>query len=204
MSNDPALASRVRSRPGLRVPGAWDPFELAVRAVLGQQVSVRAATTFAGRLVTAVGRPLPKSEGVEDDAPRMSFPLPAALAKADLGSIGLTSARIATLKALGTAVAVEPHLLRSRETLDETVAALSALPGLGPWTAQYIAMRALREPDAFPASDLGLLRAMATKDGRPTPKALAEHAERWRPWRAYAALRLWTQYSVADEEPRRG
>jgi AraC family transcriptional regulator of adaptative response / DNA-3-methyladenine glycosylase II len=199
LARDPALAARVRSRPGLRVPGAWDPFELAVRAVLGQQVSVRAATTFAGRLVANVGRPLAGAEG----AARMLFPTPAALAKAELAGVGLTSARVATLQALGAAVAADPHLLRARETLDETVAALCDLPGLGPWTAQYIAMRALREPDAFPASDLGLLRAMETKSGRPTPAALARRAEAWRPWRAYAALRLWTQCSVAEAKARR-
>lgn len=199
LARDPALGARVRSRPGLRVPGAWDPFELAVRAVLGQQVSVRAATTFAARVVATVGRPLAGEEGAP---PRMLFPTPAALAKAELAGVGLTSARVATLRALGAAVAAEPHLLRARETLDETVAALCDLPGLGPWTAQYVAMRALREPDAFPASDLGLLRAMATRAGRPTPAALAKRAEAWRPWRAYAALRLWTQGSVAESSSR--
>jgi AraC family transcriptional regulator of adaptative response / DNA-3-methyladenine glycosylase II len=194
LARDPALRARVLARPGLRVPGAWDPFELAVRAVLGQQVSVRAATTFSGRIVAALGRPLAHEGDVDARGPRPSvlFPTPKTMAAADVGSIGLTKARAATLRALAAAVARDDRLLRSHETLDDTIQALCALPGIGPWTAQYIAMRALREPDAFPASDLGLLRAMETKAGRPTPAALTERAERWRPWRAYAALRLWT------------
>lgn len=191
LARDPELARRVAARPGLRVPGAWDPFELAVRAVLGQQVSVRAATTFSGRLVAAIGRPLGVAHARGGAA--VLFPTPAAMAKADLDGIGLTGARAATLTALAAAVAADPRLIRSDDTLDETVAKLCALPGIGPWTAQYIAMRALREPDAFPAADLGLLRAMETRAGRPTPAALAKRAEAWRPWRAYAALRLWTQ-----------
>ena len=199
LARDPVLAPRVAARPGLRVPGAWDPFELAVRAVLGQQVSVRAATTFSGRLVAALGRPVDAASAKSaTSAARaaggasMLFPTAAAVASSDLAGIGLTGARAATLKALAAAVAKDPRLIRSYDSLDETVTALCALPGIGPWTAQYIAMRALREPDAFPAADLGLLRAMETRAGRPTPVALAKRAEAWRPWRAYAALRLWS------------
>ncbi|HEY6329139.1 MAG TPA: 3-methyladenine DNA glycosylase 2, partial [Blastocatellia bacterium] len=121
------------------------------------------------------------------------FPLPEAVAGGDLTLIGLTRARAASLQALSSAMAADPDLLRAYDTLDATIAKLVALPGIGPWTAQYIAMRALREPDAFPASDLGLLRAMETERGRPTPKAMLEMAEQWRPWRAYAAMRLWIQ-----------
>ena len=197
LSRDRALARGVRERPGIRVPGAWDPFELAVRAVLGQQISVRAATTFAGRIVAAHGRPLPDAARGDAGAPTMLFPTAAVLAEADLTGIGLTKARAATLNALARAVTARPRLLQSGETLEDTLEELCALPGIGPWTAQYIAMRALREPDAFPSSDLGLLRAMETKAGRPTPAALAERAEAWRPWRAYAALRLWTTSSPA-------
>ena len=195
LARDRLLARGVRDRPGIRVPGAWDPFELAVRAVLGQQVSVRAATTFAGRIVAAHGRALPRVRARGDGdqgTPTMLFPTPAQLADVDLTSVGLTRARAATLNALAAACAARPALLQSAGTLEETVEELCALPGIGPWTAQYIAMRALHEPDAFPASDLGLLRALETKAGRPTPAALAERAEAWRPWRAYAALRLWT------------
>ncbi|HEX4353890.1 MAG TPA: AlkA N-terminal domain-containing protein [Polyangiales bacterium] len=197
LASDARLSARVRARPGVRVPGAWDSFELAVRAVLGQQVSVRAATTMAGRLVSAFGRPLDEV-GSE---PNLLFPAPSVLASADLSRLGLTRARSATLNALGAAVAREPNLLQSAATLDETVARLAQLPGFGAWTAHYVAMRALREPDAFPASDLGLLRALATDAGRPTPKAASQLAEAWRPWRAYAALRLWMQDEHAQNLP---
>ena len=199
LARDRVLARGVRERPGIRVPGAWDPFELAVRAVLGQQVSVRAATTFAGRIVAAHGRALPVAAwGDEGEGtPTMLFPTPARLAASDLTGVGLTRARAATLNALAAACAARPALLEAGRSLEETLSELCALPGIGPWTAQYIAMRALREPDAFPSSDLGLLRAMETKAGRPTPAALAQRAEAWRPWRAYAALRLWTTSSPA-------
>jgi AraC family transcriptional regulator of adaptative response / DNA-3-methyladenine glycosylase II len=175
LARDPRLKPLVKVRPGVRVPGAWDAFELAVRAILGQQVSVRGATTLAGRLVAAHGRP-----GV--------FPHPAVLAKADLTAIGLPRARAAAISGLAAAVADHPKLFESA-----TIASLCTLPGIGPWTAQYIAMRALHHRDAFPHSDLGLLRAMATEGRRPTPEKLLGAAEAWRPYRAYAAMRLWLQ-----------
>lgn len=196
LARDPRLKPLVEARPGLRVPGAWDGFELAVRAVLGQQVSVRAATTFAGRLAAAHGAPLDLT-GSPAGGPDRLFPTPEAVGAADLTAIGLTRARATTLNALGQAMAKDRGLLRAYETLEETERKLTALPGIGPWTAQYIAMRALREPDAFPSSDLGLLRALETPQGRPSPAALAEIAEAWRPWRAYAALRLWLQSDPA-------
>lgn len=203
LARDPALAPLVAARPGVRVPGAWDPFELAVRAVLGQQVTVRAATTFAGRIAARFGRAhAPATVG----APDLVFPTPEMLATADLDGIGLTSARVTALQTLAAAVAADPLLLRARDTLDETTAALGELPGVGPWTAHYIAMRALREPDAFPGGDLGLLRALASADGRPTAAVMRERAEAWRPFRAYAAMRLWTQPAgptSADRPPSR-
>jgi len=197
LARDHRLARAVRERPGLRVPGAWDGFELAVRAVLGQQVSVRAATTFAGRLVAAHGEPLCLAT---PEGPDRVFPAPEAVGAVDLTAIGLTRARAATLSALGRAMAADPGLLRAYETLEETVEKLGGLPGIGPWTAQYVAMRALREPDAFPASDLGLMRAMAIDGKRPSPAQLSAIAEAWRPWRAYAALRLWMQGPPPSEE----
>jgi AraC family transcriptional regulator of adaptative response / DNA-3-methyladenine glycosylase II len=199
LARDARLAPLVRERPGLRVPGAWDGFELAVRAVLGQQVSVRAATTFAGRLAAAHGQALDLA-GLPGDGPDRLFPTPEAVGGAELTAIGLTRARAATLNALGRAMAADRNLLRAYETLEETALKLTALPGIGPWTAQYVAMRALREPDAFPASDLGLLRAMETSEGRPSPAALSATAEAWRPWRAYAALRLWMQGAPSPAE----
>jgi AraC family transcriptional regulator of adaptative response / DNA-3-methyladenine glycosylase II len=187
LAGDPQLARAIAARPGLRVPGAWDNFELAIRAMLGQQVSVAAATTLGARLAATYG------ERMADGPPSLDrlFPKPEALAAADLTTIGMPGARARAISALAAAMVADRELLRSFETLDATVAKLSRLPGIGPWTAQYIALRALREPDAFPASDLGLLRAAATPEGRPTPAALLARAEAWRPWRAYAALHLW-------------
>jgi AraC family transcriptional regulator of adaptative response / DNA-3-methyladenine glycosylase II len=185
LGRDPLLAPLVRARPGLRVPGAWDAFELAVRAILGQQVSVAAARTFAGRIAAAHGERVPGGE------PAMAFPGPARLADASLEGIGLTRARASALRALARAVVESPGLLAPAEGLEATVARLVALPGIGEWTAQYVAMRAFRERDAFPASDLGLLRAATRGGRRPTPAALLRRAERWRPWRAYAAMHLW-------------
>jgi AraC family transcriptional regulator of adaptative response / DNA-3-methyladenine glycosylase II len=192
LARDAALAPRVRARPGLRVPGAWDPFELAVRAVLGQQITVSAARGLAGRLVERYGdalNPASASPGLTH-----VFPRPAQLARADLTSLGMPRARARALSSLAAAVDADPGVLAMSGSLEAAIARLRQLPGIGEWTAQYIAMRVLREPDAFPAADVGLLRAMADRHGRrPTPKALLLHAERWRPWRAYAAQHLWTQ-----------
>jgi AraC family transcriptional regulator, regulatory protein of adaptative response / DNA-3-methyladenine glycosylase II len=191
LSRDPVLRSLVHTRPGLRVPGAWDPFELVVRAILGQQVSVAAARTMAGRLVARFGEPLrTPREGLTH-----LFPTPAKLAEADaadVARIGLTSARAQTIRALSRAVASGELRLDATLAREETLANLTALPGIGEWTAQYVAMRAFGEPDAFPAGDLGLRRAVANGDGLPSARALAGIAEAWRPWRAYAAVRLWT------------
>ncbi len=192
---DPYLAPLVAARPGLRVPGAWDGFELAVRAILGQQITVTAARRLAAKLVLAHGEP---TAGAEDPvAPRLAsltkvFPTPERLARADLSHLGMPRARLAALSALAAAVAADPSLLRAEQGLDAAVARLKALPGIGEWTAHYIAMRALGEPDAFPAGDVGLLRAVAGPNGtRPTPSDLLKRAEAWRPWRAYAAQHLW-------------
>ena len=182
---DARLAPLVRRRPGLRIPGAWDPFECAVRAVLGQQVSVKAGRTLAARLVARFGTP------VEDAADGLThlFPGPAALATANLDGLGLTKARAHALVALARAAA--DGRLDFGAPVDDVTAALEALPGLGPWTAQYVALRALGEPDAFPAGDL-VLRRMAASNGVPlTPRALLARAEAWRPWRGYAVLHLW-------------
>jgi len=182
------LAPLVARRRGLRVPGAWDGFELAVRAVLGQQVTVRGATTLAGRVVRAFGTPLDQAQ----DGLTHLFPRPEALADADLAAIGLPRARAATIRALAAAVARGDLGLEASRGLEDAVARLVAIPGIGTWTAQYVAMRALGEPDAFPAADLGLRRALANGAGPLPPARVAELAEAWRPWRAYAALHLWT------------
>ena len=192
LAEDPLLAPLIAARPGLRSPGAWDGFELAVRAILGQQITVTAAAKLAARLAETFGTE------IEDPAARALgltrlFPAPTQLAGRDIAALGLMpAARAGALSNLAAVVADDPALLGPRGDLDQTVAALRALPGVGEWTAQYIAMRALQETDAFPAADIGLLRAMADASGRrPTPAELLARAERWRPWRAYAAAYLW-------------
>lgn len=193
LAEDPSLAPLVAGRPGVRVPGAWDGFELAVRAVLGQQITVAAARRLAGKLVAAYGEPLALAGHEVEPELTTVFPRPARLAAADLARLGMPRSRAAALTALAAAAATDATLFRPDEDLDAAVTRLRALPGIGEWTAQHIAMRALREPDAFPAADLGLLRAMTGADGvRPTPPGLLARAEGWRPWRAYAAQHLWT------------
>ena len=193
LSRDPLIGPRLKRAAGLRVPGAFDGFELAVRAVLGQQISVKGATTIAGRIVTAFGEEIP---GGEDGIGRI-FPAAKVLARADLSGLGLTGGRMATLKALGAAVASGKLDFTPRETLEAKIAELTALPGIGDWTAHYISLRALGEPDAFPASDLGLRKAagLHKAEGGGTPVSTAEletMSQGWRPWRGYAALALWT------------
>lgn len=190
-----ACDPRLGARPGLRVPGAWDGFELAVRAVLGQQVSVRAATTFAARLMQLCGEPLPPADEVAEAARALglthTYPTPQRLAAADLSSVGLTRARQETLRRLAAAVAEGTLRLTRGGDIAATVARLCELPGVGAWTAQYIALRALRDPDALPVEDLGLRRALA-RDGRPlSARELHRQGEAWRPWRGYAAMALW-------------
>jgi AraC family transcriptional regulator of adaptative response / DNA-3-methyladenine glycosylase II len=198
---DPLLGPLVRRRPGLRIPGAWDPFECAVRAVLGQQVSVAAARTLAARLVARAGRAV---AGAGDGLTHV-FPGAAALAAADLGGLGLTGGRARALHTLARAVCDRTVDLCA--PADEVTAALSALPGLGAWTSEYVALRALGEPDAFPAGDL-VLRRMAAGGGAPlTPRALDARAEAWRPWRGYAVVHLWRAAGDAAKpaaQPRGG
>ena len=200
LAADPLLAPAVAAHPGLRVPGAWDGFELAVRAILGQQVSVRGATTLAGRLVERFGAPCP---GDADESVDRLFPRPERLARARIESIGLPGVRAGAIRALARAVASGELALDGSGDPDSTRAALLDLPGIGAWTAAYISMRALREPDAFPDGDLGLRRALAGPEGLPSARALRERAEAWRPWRAYAALYLWQLESDADIAPSR-
>ena len=170
LGRSPLMKEVVRRHPGMRLPGCWDPFELAIRAILGQQVTVKGASTLAGRLVKHFGAPSPLT-----------------LADADLGCVGLPKARQETIRAFARSVADEQIRLDGSIETREFVARLCELPGIGPWTANYIAMRALGDPDAFPASDLGLLKAT----GASSPRRLEQIAEAWRPWRSYAALYLW-------------
>jgi AraC family transcriptional regulator of adaptative response / DNA-3-methyladenine glycosylase II len=191
LAQDPALAPRVAAHPGLRVPGAWDGFELAIRAILGQQITVVAARGLAAKLVAAHGEPMP--EALASEGLTHVFPTPQRLLGADFAALGMPRSRAAALTAMTEAVNADPLIFGARRTLEDAIGALKALPGIGEWTAQYIAMRELREPDAFPAADIGLMRALTDEAGRrPTPAELSARAEAWRPWRAYAALHLWS------------
>ena len=184
---DPVMAQLpVPARSGARLPGAMDGFELAVRVVLGQQVTVKAARTLVQRLVARFGEP------IETPFPALThvFPHAELLAAADpevIGKLGLVRQRVKALQALATAVAAGEIELHAGAPLDATLDALRALPGIGEWTAQVIAMRALAWPDAWPATDIGLMNALGSRDA----KLITAQAEPWRPWRAYAVMQLW-------------
>jgi AraC family transcriptional regulator of adaptative response / DNA-3-methyladenine glycosylase II len=190
LARDKLLAPLIAKRPGLRVPGAWDGFEVAVRAILGQQITVSGAMKLAAKLVAANGETLCPS-----DEPSLThtFPHPERLAQADLRALGMPAARGEALTALARAAAADAGLFRPTQSLEDAIAKFRALRGIGEWTAQYIAMRVLRESDAFPATDIGLMRALTPAGGaRPTASEVLARAEAWRPWRAYAAQHLWT------------
>jgi AraC family transcriptional regulator of adaptative response / DNA-3-methyladenine glycosylase II len=190
LSKDRSLAPLIAAQPGLRVPGSWDGFELAVRAVLGQQVTVEAARQLGSKMVALCGDPLPEAS---DARLTRAFPSAHCLANADLSRIGMPAARRATVKALAHAACANPRLFVPGGPMEERLTQLRAIPGIGAWTAEYIALRALREPDAFPARDLGILRGAAQLGlGTFTAVQLLQRAEVWRPWRAYAAQYLWT------------
>ena len=165
----PVLGPRIRNLPGVRAPGCWEPFELCVRVILGQQVSVKAAHTLMGRLAA-------RCPGLE----------PPQLADADLARIGLTGARLKTLRTFARRVVL--GAIRFDTRWEDTAASLAEVPGIGPWTIEYLAIRLGRQPDAFPDTDLGLLRAA----GADSSRHLRQLAETWRPYRAYAAMCLWT------------
>ena len=188
LGTDSRLRPLLKKRPGLRVPSGWDGFEIAVRAIIGQQISVAGARTLATRLAHRFGTPLaaPLAQGLDH-----LFPAAEALADADLASIGLTRARAETLRTMARALLDGRVDFRPERTLDDFTSRWVALPGIGPWTAHYIALRALGHPDAFPADDLVLQRALPNDGSRLSAKALAARAEAWRPWRAYSVIHLW-------------
>jgi DNA-3-methyladenine glycosylase II len=190
---DPLMARLIAEHPGLRVPGAWDGLELAIRAVLGQQITVVAAIRLAGKLVAQYGAPL------RSPLPGLShvFPEAGVMAVADLAALGMPKSRGRTLSGVAQAVLDDPLLFEPGR--DHGVARLLALYGIGDWTAQYIALRQLREADAFPHGDVGLINALAASEGESvTAKQLLARAEDWRPCRGYAAQLLWTSLSRAD------
>lgn len=195
LAADPLMAQLVAARPGLRVPGTWDGLELAIRAVLGQQITVAAAIRLAGKLVAQYGQPLHTPyAGITH-----VFPVAEALAAADLATLGMPKARGRTLSGVAQALLDDPKVFEPKASLKDGIARLIALPGIGDWTAQYIAMRQLREPDAFASGDIGLINALAALEGGPvSARQLLARAEAWRPLRAYAAQHLWTSLSRMD------
>jgi AraC family transcriptional regulator of adaptative response / DNA-3-methyladenine glycosylase II len=194
LATDDLLAPLIQRLEGLRLPGAWDPFETAVRAVVGQQISVKAARTVIGRIVERTGPPVALA-----DAPQLTrcFPTAQELLGTDPAPTGISGRRWQTLVGLARAVAGDAIDLRLHTDLEEFVRRLTRLPGIGPWTAQYIALRALGEPDAFPSGDLGIIQALGRNGAKPTQGQILARAEAWRPWRAYAATYLWN--SLAEK-----
>ena len=168
---------------------------MAVRAIVGQQITVVGATRLVGRIAETFGG----TYGGDYHGLSRVFPDPMIVAAATIG--GMPGARAAAIRAVAAAAASDPSLFEREADLKDSVAKLRELPGIGEWTAQYIAMRVMREPDAFPAADVGLMRAMDLGTGRPSASALAEHAKAWRPWRAYAALHLWTDEAERNQTP---
>ncbi|KAB0500110.1 DNA-3-methyladenine glycosylase family protein [Pseudomonas vancouverensis] len=193
LAADPLMQALIGQRPGLRVPGAWDGLELATRAVLGQQITVVAAIRLAGKLVAqygvALNTPVPGLSHV--------FPTAEVLAAADLAALGMPRSRGRTLSGVAQALLDDPRLFEPGR--EGGVGRLLALHGIGDWTAQYVALRQLREMDGFPNGDIGLINALAALEGGPvTAKQLLARAEGWRPYRGYAAQLLWTSLSRGD------
>lgn len=188
LSQDPMLAKALYKHPGLRVPGSWDRFELCVRAVLGQQVSVAAARTLTQRLVERCDHRLPDADGKAV----LLFPNAEAIVSCSLDKLGLTGQRINTLKALSEAV-VSGAVNLNRADTEHTDAALAQLPGMGPWTRSYIQLRGLKNPDAFPAGDIVLRKALSSDTSPLSAREAENRSQAWRPWRAYAVMALWLQ-----------
>lgn len=194
LSADPLLAPLIAQSPGLRLPGAFDPFELAIRAILGQQVSVARASSLSGLLAARFGRPI----DTPFPAARLLFPTPAELASAsvdDIAKLGMPGARAGAILAMAQSALSGSLERKPGDDLESAVAELTRVKGVGDWTARYIALRALRFSDAFPTGDLGLQKAAyeGAGSGRLTEKQLGARAQAWAPWRGYAAIALWTR-----------
>lgn len=190
LEGDPVLAPLIAARPGLRIPGTVNGFEMAVRAILGQQISLAGARTLIGRMVQKFGEPLANADGTLTHF----FPAPEAIAQADLEGLGITRGRTRALRALAEQVSAGHLVLEHSADREEVEARLLELPGVGAWTAAYIAMHALGDPDAFPASDLRLRRALEARGLASDVKSITEHAQVWRPWRGYATMHMWSEF----------
>lgn len=203
LSADPLLAPLVQAAPGLRVPGAWSGFELVVRTIVGQQVSVKGASTITSRIVQRAGR---RIDGHPHEGTAWRFPTPAELADANLDKIGMPTKRVEAVQIFARAVATGALPLdEPGADIEEVKRELLALPGIGPWTVGYVAMRALRDPDAWPDADLVLMQAIARHDpSLVKPAQQRVYTERWSPFRAYAALHLWNGVAMATGLARGG
>lgn len=199
---DPQLGPLVAANPGLRLSSAFDPFEQAVRAVVGQQITVKAAVTITRRLVERLGEEWLCPSAGRDSALTKLFPSPQTLANAALENIGMPGRRVATLQQLSAAVANGALELRADKGADALVSRLCQLPGIGSWTAEYIALRGFGEADAFPAADLGLLKSPLWGCHSVTAKELLARSQAWRPWRAYAAVHIWESYAVGSGQAK--
>ncbi len=190
LGKDRLLKAMLRRNPGVRVPGAWDGFEITIRAILGQQISVKAATTLAGRIAKKYGERLDLPGTTIEGGLSHIFPTAQRLTRARLQNIGLVRSRAETIRRVSAAAVAGDLQFDVAQDPEQFCEALKSIKGVGDWTVQYVAMRALKNPDAFPGSDLGLIKAIAYPD-RVTPKELITRAEDWRPWRAYGAMLLW-------------
>jgi AraC family transcriptional regulator of adaptative response / DNA-3-methyladenine glycosylase II len=198
LKRDGLLRVLLRKSPGIRVPGAWDGFELTIRAILGQQISVKAATTLAGRIAERYGEKLALPLESKGTGLNRIFPSAERLKRAQYNDIGLVKSRAETIRRVAAAVVGGDLKFDVAQEPQEFCDSLTSIKGVGDWTAQYVAMRVLKNPDAFPSTDLGLLKALACVDSGAdpaTPRQLLSRAEAWRPWRAYAALLLWSSHA---------
>ncbi|MFQ5982401.1 MAG: DNA-3-methyladenine glycosylase family protein, partial [Woeseiaceae bacterium] len=196
LMRDESLRALIGKCSGIRVPGAWDGFELTIRAILGQQISVKAATTLAGRIADRYGDKLELPDEARDTGLERLFPSAERLRRARFGGIGLVKSRADTIRRVALAVAAGDLDFDVAQAPDEFCKKMTSIKGVGDWTAQYVALRVLKNPDALPSSDAGLLKAIDRIENRhATPAELRRRAESWRPWRGYAALLLWGSLS---------
>ena len=197
LSSDPLLLDLVRARPGLRQPTVWHPFEACVRAIVGQQISVKAATTILGRIARECGKEAP---GFEEWGITHVFPLPDALANSKLTTVGLPASRRDTIRELSRRIVEDETVL----TGEDAATRLRAIRGIGDWTVSYLRLRGFGDPDVFLSGDLGVRRALSANGKLPKPTDLEKQAERWRPWRSYAVLYLWTKDLAPARSVRKG
>ncbi len=197
LSSHPVLNTVIAQYPGLRLPGCWNVFEFSIRAILGQQISVKAATTLAQRIAEKYGCTLDQSQSPYTEMTK-HFPTPEQLKQVNYSDIGLTQSRLATLQRWVDFYLATPNVFEKSENIETLEKTLTQLKGIGPWTVNYIAMRGLSDPDAFPSADLGIIKALTVNGERPNNKAILATAQQWRPWRAYAAIYLWQSLAITN------